>query len=174
MVSQFTFNLYFLLLHVDLLKKYMYIVDVNKDVSSAFLFCVLRPAKHKTRWGHSLQGAHFERCSHYFMENTSWSCKLSMKASKLFRKYPKTPDFDHSNYWLFERIPAAPGTLNNRGLTVQYFLEIITCNSTIYIVDYPYFTVLNFMENSIVLKTVKQRRCSKTYMPSEIPFQQLH
>ena len=42
----------------------------------------------------------------------------SMKASQFFRKYPKTPDFDHSNYRLFERIPAVPGTSNNRGLTV--------------------------------------------------------
>ena len=41
-----------------------------------------------------------------------------MKASKLFRKYPKAPDFDHSNYRLFERISAVPGTSNNRGLTV--------------------------------------------------------
>ena len=38
--------------------------------------------------------------------------------SELFRKYPKTPVFDHSNYRLFERIPAVPGTSNNRGLTV--------------------------------------------------------
>ena len=37
---------------------------------------------------------------------------------ELFRKYPKTSDFDHSNYRLFERIPAVPGTWNNRGLTV--------------------------------------------------------
>ena len=42
-----------------------------------------------------------------------------MKASELFRKYPKTSDFDHSNYRLFERIPAVPGTSNNRGLTVD-------------------------------------------------------
>ena len=46
----------------------------------SFLFCVLRPAKHKRRWGHNLQGAHFllcfDRCSDYFTENTSWSCKL--------------------------------------------------------------------------------------------------
>ena len=39
--------------------------------------------------------------------------------SELFRKYPKTPVFDHSNYRLFERIPAVPGTSNNRGLTVK-------------------------------------------------------
>ena len=38
--------------------------------------------------------------------------------SGLFRKYPKTPVFDHSNYRLFERIHAVHGTLNNRGLTV--------------------------------------------------------
>ena len=38
--------------------------------------------------------------------------------TELFRKYPKTSDFDHSNYRLFERIPAVPGTSNNRGLTV--------------------------------------------------------
>ena len=41
-----------------------------------------------------------------------------MKASELFREYPKTPDYDHSNYGLFERIPAVPGTSNNQGLTV--------------------------------------------------------
>ena len=39
--------------------------------------------------------------------------------SELFRKYPKTSVFDHSNYRLFERIPAVPGTSNNRGLTVN-------------------------------------------------------
>ena len=38
--------------------------------------------------------------------------------SELFRKYPKTAVFDHSNYRLFERIHAVPGTSNNRGLTV--------------------------------------------------------
>ena len=46
-----------------------------------------------------------------------------MKASELFRKYPKTPIFDHSNYQLFERIPAVPGTSNNRGLTVFNILN---------------------------------------------------
>ena len=43
-----------------------------------------------------------------------------MKASELFRKYPKTPVFDHSNYRLFERIHAVPCTSNNRGLTVLF------------------------------------------------------
>ena len=42
-----------------------------------------------------------------------------MKASELFGKYPKTPDFDHSNYPLFKRIPAVPSTLSNQGLTVS-------------------------------------------------------
>ena len=45
--------------------------------------------------------------------------------SELFRKYPKTPVFDHSNYRLFERIHAVPGTSNNRGLTVTCFLTAV-------------------------------------------------
>ena len=40
MVCQFSFKLYSMLLHV--------IMDVNKDLNF-FLFCVLRPAKHKRR-----------------------------------------------------------------------------------------------------------------------------
>ena len=40
------------------------------------------------------------------------------ESTELYGKYPKTSDFDHSNYRLFERIPAVPGTSNNRGLTV--------------------------------------------------------
>ena len=50
--------------------------------------------------------------------------RRSMKASELFRKYPKTPVFDHSNYRLFERIPAVPDTLNNQGLTVYCSLNL--------------------------------------------------
>ena len=50
-----------------------------------------------------------------------------MKASELFRKYPKTPVFDHSNYRLFERIPAVPGTSNNRGLTVLLQIGFLYC-----------------------------------------------
>ena len=46
-----------------------------------------------------------------------------MKASELFRKNLKTPVFDHSNYRLLERIPAVPGTLNNRSLTVYQDAE---------------------------------------------------
>ena len=49
-----------------------------------------------------------------------------MKASELFRKYPKTPDFDHLNYRLFEKIPAIPGTLNNGGFTVNHFKKVIS------------------------------------------------
>ena len=44
----------------------------------------------------------------------------SYEVYELFRKYPKTPVFDHSNYQLFERIPAVPATSNNRGLTVYH------------------------------------------------------
>ena len=43
--------------------------------------------------------------------------------SELFRKYLKTTVFDHSNYRLFERIPAVPGTSNNRGLTVVILIR---------------------------------------------------
>ena len=56
-----------------------------------------------------------------------------MKASKLFRKYPKTPDFDHSPYRLFERIPAVPGTSNNRGLIVQLPRVILSKALILYI-----------------------------------------
>ena len=75
--------------------------------------------------------------------------------SELFQKYPKTPVFDHSNYRLFERIPAVPGTSNNRGLTVYiFFLEIIPCHPSIYTMEQPDLTVSNLMENSIGLKRV--------------------
>ena len=52
--------------------------------------------------------------------------------SELFGKYPKTPVFDHSNYRLFERIPAVPGTSNNRDLTVfhiinQWVVRLLGC-----------------------------------------------
>ena len=46
-----------------------------------------------------------------------------MKAFELFQKCPKTPVFDRSNYRLFERIPAVPGTSNNRGLTVDGWMD---------------------------------------------------
>ena len=51
------------------------------------------------------------------LQSLAKQCR-SMKASELFPKYPNTPDFDHSNYGLFEKIPAVPGTWNNRGFTV--------------------------------------------------------
>ena len=37
------------------------------------------------------------------------------------QKISETPVFDHSNYRLFEKIPAVPGTLNNQGFTVVNF-----------------------------------------------------
>ena len=48
-----------------------------------------------------------------------------MKVSELFRKNPKTPVFDHSNYRLFKRISAVPGTSNNQGSTVCITLNNI-------------------------------------------------
>ena len=39
---------------------------------------------------------------------------------RAFWKISKTTGFDHSNFRLFERTPAIPGTSNNRGLTVCY------------------------------------------------------
>ena len=47
--------------------------------------------------------------------------------SELFGKYPKTPVLDHSNYRLFERIPAVPGTSNNQDLTVLILKMCASC-----------------------------------------------
>ena len=56
-----------------------------------------------------------------------------MKSSEIFRKYPHTTDFDYQNYRFFERVPAVPGTSNNRGLTVHkklnygvFLLKVVT------------------------------------------------
>ena len=38
---------------------------------------------------------------------------------------------------------------------IQYFLENITCELSIYTMDYPDFFVCSFMEKSISLKSVK-------------------
>ena len=116
MVHQFTFNLFFIYL-------YMHIVDVNKDVSSAFLFCVLRPAEHETMRPQPQRSSFWQM---FWLLHWKHELKLQilakqlcpMKASELFRNFPETPDFDHSNYRLFERITAVPGTSNNRDLTV--------------------------------------------------------
>ena len=130
MVRQFTFNRYF---HCCYRCCYMYIhvVDVNKDWIF-FLSGVLRPAKHKRRWDHNLQEAHFlycfDRCSDYILTSRKTRVEVEnsgktmtfYERSELFRKYPKTPVSDHSNYRLFERIHAVPGTSNNRGLTVLF------------------------------------------------------
>ena len=68
----------------------------------------------------------FDRCSDYMITSRKTRVEVANSSktmtfyerTKLFRKFPKTPVFDHSNYRLFERIPAVPGTSNNRGLTV--------------------------------------------------------
>ena len=99
---------------------YIHVVDVNKD-QIFFLFGVLRPAKHKRRYDHNLQEAHvlkcIDRCSDYIITSRKTQVEVAnstfYEKSELFRKYPKTPVFDHSNNRLFERIPAAPGTSNN-------------------------------------------------------------
>ena len=41
--------------------RYMYIVD-ELLIFYSFLFCVLRPAKHKRQYDHNLQAAHFCQC----------------------------------------------------------------------------------------------------------------
>ena len=38
-----------------------------------------------------------------------------------YRTFPKTTDFENSNYRLFEENLAVPDTSNNRGLTVPSF-----------------------------------------------------
>ena len=66
------------------------------------------------------------------------------------RAFPKisieTPVFDHLNYRLFERIPAVPGTSNNRGLTVAVnfndVIRIVHC--TLNIESVQTFTSLTF------------------------------
>ena len=40
---------------------------------------------------------------------------------------------------------------------MQHFSEIITCDPSIYVMDHPGLTVLNFMENSIGPKRVNYR-----------------
>ena len=50
--------------------RYMYIVD-ELLIFYSFLFCVLRPAKHKTRYDHNLQAAHFCQCFDTDICNTS-------------------------------------------------------------------------------------------------------
>ena len=46
---------------------------------------------------------------------------------------------------------------------IQYFLEIITCHPSIYLIDHADLAVSKFVENSIVLKKVKVRQY-KTYL----------
>ena len=42
---------------------------------------------------------------------------------------------------------------------IQYFLETVTCDPSIYTMVHPDLTVSNFMENSIVLKRAKTIVC---------------
>ena len=111
MVCHFTFNLYFHCCYC-----YMYMYDVI--LSSDFLFFILRPAKHRGWWGHNLQGAHFLSMLWQMFRLRHWKLELKLQTLAMTfyeciracQKYPKTPDFTYSNYRLFERIPAVPGT----------------------------------------------------------------
>ena len=76
--------------------------------------------------------------------------------SELFGKYPKTPVFDHSNYRLFERIPAVPGTSNNRDLTV--YVEKISYASICRKVMLVAFVALSPKSTAMVI-CIKDRLC---------------
>ena len=107
----------------------MYIVDVNKDVSSDFLFCILRLAKHKRQWGHNLHSKElifFNALTDVRItsqKNNNWVAKYGKKmmlyeSIRAFLKISENYDFDHSYNRFFKRIPAVPGTSNIWGLTV--------------------------------------------------------
>ena len=103
------------------------IVDVNKDVSSDFLFCVLNLQ--------SIRGDEATTSKELIFFNaltdvpiTSPNTQVEIANSgktmmfyEIIQAFPKIsldPHFDHSIYRLFEMIPAVLGTLNKRGLTV--------------------------------------------------------
>ena len=99
------------------------------------------------------------RLYNYFTDNASWSCGLWQtmtfkEGSELFQKYPKTPVFDHSNYRLFERIHAVPGTSNNRGLTVcalrGYFAQTKVLKTNGSLMKVPW-NILQYIWPSIML-----------------------
>ena len=93
-------------------------LHVNKDASSDFLFFSafldlqsirddeVKTSKELTSRKTQVEVANSDKTMMFY------------ESIRAYRKYPKTPDFDHSNYRLFKRIPAVPGTSNNRGLTV--------------------------------------------------------
>ena len=101
----------------------LHVVDVNKD-GIVFLFGVFTPAKirddetttsKKLIFFNALTDVRKTRVE----VAKSGKTMTFYERSELFRKYPKTSVFDHSNYRLLKRITAVPGTSNNRGLTVS-------------------------------------------------------
>ena len=108
----------------------MYIADCNKDLIFFSAFVDLQSIRADEA---TTQRSSFSLMLWQMLWLLHWKHELklqtlgkqwrSMKVSELFRKYPKTPVFDHSNYRLFERITEVPGTSNNRGLTV--FLSVL-------------------------------------------------
>ena len=163
MVRQFTFNLNFCHCCYRCCYMYIHVVDVNKD-RIFFLFGVLRPAKHKRRWDHNLKEAHFlmSWLYYYFTENTSWSCELCQNNDVLwnvraFPKISKNSRFRPSNQRLFERIPAVPGTSNNRGLTV-YASVVLKLRTWMRLITICYI-VSSWLSNQIDFSTSESACC---------------
>ena len=107
----------------------MYIVDVNKDLIFFSGFLDLQSIKDyeattakELIFFNALTDALITSRTRVEVANSG---KTMMFYAELYRIYPKTPIFDHSNYRLFERIPAVPGTSNNQGLTVLYTETVV-------------------------------------------------
>ena len=87
--------------------------------------------------------------------------------SENIRKLP----FDHSNYRLFERIPAVPGTSNNRGLTVAAKYQIAPSKAVVG-VDRPIKALSCIYKSHISEKLSKFSRlsfCQKIFVPNQTP-----
>ena len=128
MVCQFTFNLYF---HCCYRCCYMYIADCNKDLIFFSAFLDLKSIRDDEA---TTQRSSFSLMlwQMLWLFHGKHELKLptlakhpgkTMTFYESIRAFPKTPVFDHSNYRFFERIPAVPGTSNNRGLTVCILIK---------------------------------------------------
>ena len=107
----------------------MYIVDVNKDVSSDCLF--FSAFKRDDEATTFKQLIFFNALTDVPITSQTTRVEVAnsgkimtyFESIRAFMRNPKTPNFDHSNYRLFERIPGVPGTSNNRGLTVCIYID---------------------------------------------------
>ena len=107
----------------------MYIVDVNKDVSSDCLF--FSAFKRDDEATTSKELIFFNALTDVPITSQTTRVEVAnsgkimtyFESIRAFLRNPKTPNFHHSNYRLFERIPAVPGTSNNRGLTVCIYID---------------------------------------------------